>query len=489
MIRDGNAAATGTVVRDFYGGQDRWIRGTDDLLILPLQSGTQWDSLAHIVFERQIYNGYDATDVGSKGAIRNDIAQARDRVVGRGVLLDIPRSRGFRGWSRASRSMPRISRSRARQQGVEVGRGDIVLIRTGQLAQCRAAGAWGAYAGGAAPGLALDTATWIHERELAAIATDTWGAEVLPNETPDVFQPMHIILIVHMGLLIGEIFDLEALAEDCAADGTYEFLFSAPPLPITGGVGSPSTRSRSSSGLPPAQPPPDDLPDPSDRRHRVPEPEQRPVSAQPRPKDWPLRTTQMGPCPDDRRRIDDLVHPVPADLVRAGCRHGQLEGVDVGHPREVDACPFYVPDQPERSRVQLDDLEAAVTRVIFEFDVEDAAVRGRLEQGPKRGQAGLDVGERDRHVRARVGELRRIHPDAASGDHRFDLARPVHEPVDEDRRRHVAGDPLLERVRNAHGGGFRHAPPCIVTGRDEEALGLECTVMPCRFGGLQEPLA
>ena len=35
MIRDGNAAVTETVVRDFYGGRDRWIRGTDDILILP----------------------------------------------------------------------------------------------------------------------------------------------------------------------------------------------------------------------------------------------------------------------------------------------------------------------------------------------------------------------------------------------------------------------------------------------------------------------
>jgi kynurenine formamidase len=239
MIRDGNAAATGTVVRDFYGGNDRWIRGTDDLLILPLQSGTQWDSLAHIVFENRIYNGYDATTVGSKGAIRNDIANARDRVVGRGVLLDVPRSRGL-GWLEPGEPIHAEDlESCARSQGVTVGRRDIVLIRTGQMAQCRAAGAWGSYAGGPAPGLALDTADWIHARELAAVATDTWGMEVLPNETPDVFQPLHIILIVHMGLLVGEIFDLEALADDCADDGRYEFLFTAPPLPITGGVGSP----------------------------------------------------------------------------------------------------------------------------------------------------------------------------------------------------------------------------------------------------------
>jgi kynurenine formamidase len=239
MIRDGNAAVTETVVRDFYGGRDRWIRGTDDLLILPLQSGTQWDSLAHIVFDQRIYNGYHATDVGSKGAIRNDIANARDRVVGRGVLLDIARSRG-RAWLEPGEQIHAEDLEEcARAQGVTVGRGDIVLIRTGQMAQCRDAGGWGAYAGGAAPGLALDAAPWIFDRELAAVACDTWGLEVLPNQTDDVFQPLHIILIVHMGLLIGEIFDLEALADDCAQDGRYEFLMTAAPLPITGGVGSP----------------------------------------------------------------------------------------------------------------------------------------------------------------------------------------------------------------------------------------------------------
>ena len=239
MIRDGNAAATGTTVRDFYGGRDRWIRGTDDLLILPLQSGTQWDALGHIVFDGHIYNGYDATDVGSKGAIRNDIAKTRDRIVGRGVLLDIPRARGV-AWLEPGEEIHAADLdAAAAAQGVTVGRGDIVLIRTGQMAQCRADGAWGSYAGGAAPGLALDTVGWIHDHDLAAVASDTWGLEVLPNETPDVFQPLHIILIVHLGLLVGEIFDLEALADDCASDGRYEFLFTAPPLPITGGVGSP----------------------------------------------------------------------------------------------------------------------------------------------------------------------------------------------------------------------------------------------------------
>ena len=160
------------------------------------------------MFEQHIYNGYDATDVGSKGAIRNDIAKTRDRIVGRGVLLDIPRVKGV-PWLEPGEVIHAADLDAAAEaQGITVGRGDIVLIRTGQMGQCRAEGAWGCLCRRRAPGLGLDTVGWIHDRDIAAVATDTWGAEVLPNETPDVFQPLHIILIVHMGLLVGEIFDL-----------------------------------------------------------------------------------------------------------------------------------------------------------------------------------------------------------------------------------------------------------------------------------------
>ena len=63
--------------------------------------------------------------------------------------------------------------------------------------------------------------------------------EVRPNEIPGSFQPLHQVCIPNMGLTIGEIFFLDDLADDCAGDGVYEFLFVAPPLPITGAVGSP----------------------------------------------------------------------------------------------------------------------------------------------------------------------------------------------------------------------------------------------------------
>jgi hypothetical protein len=60
------------------------------VLIMPLQSGTQWDALAHIFFEGKMYNGYDPDQVGSKGALKNDITGGCDRMIGRGVLLDVP---------------------------------------------------------------------------------------------------------------------------------------------------------------------------------------------------------------------------------------------------------------------------------------------------------------------------------------------------------------------------------------------------------------
>ena len=75
--------------------------------------------------------------------------------------------------------------------------GDIVLIRTGQIAQVRARGSWGEYDSGPAPGLGVGAAHWFAANEIAALATDTWGAEVLPNDTPGVFQPLHLILLVN----------------------------------------------------------------------------------------------------------------------------------------------------------------------------------------------------------------------------------------------------------------------------------------------------
>ena len=107
------------------------------------------------------------------------------------------------------------------------------------MARRRELPGWDGYSAGDSPGLSLLAAPWLADREVAAIATDTWGAEVRPNEIDGSFQPLHLVMIVNMGLFVGEIWYLDELAADCAADGVYEFQLVAPPLVIPGAVGSP----------------------------------------------------------------------------------------------------------------------------------------------------------------------------------------------------------------------------------------------------------
>jgi len=229
--------ATGTDA--VAGNQDaNGIRYADDMVSLPLQCGTQWDALGHIFYDDKMWNGYDAALVDSGGAKKNGIEKVKDKMVGRGVLLDMARHLDIEALDEGMAITNDDLDGCAEAQGVEIRRGDFVLVRTGMMEQ-RLRDGWSGYAGGDAPGLAFETAEWIHQREIAAICCDTWGCEVRPNETKDAQQPWHWVVIPMIGITMGEIFVMGELADDCAGDGVWEFFFCAPPLPVTGGVGSP----------------------------------------------------------------------------------------------------------------------------------------------------------------------------------------------------------------------------------------------------------
>ena len=89
------------------------------------------------------------------------------------------------------------------------------------------------------PGMSVHTLPWLHARQIAAIASDNYAVEVRPSEIAGFRNPFHVCAIANMGLTLGEIFFLENLAADCAADGRYAFLLVAPPLPVTRAVGTP----------------------------------------------------------------------------------------------------------------------------------------------------------------------------------------------------------------------------------------------------------
>lgn len=232
MLATGTDAVAG-VLDDTSG-----IRYADDAIHMPVQAATHWDSLGHVFYEDKTYNGYDAKLVDSKGVHVLGIEHARDKMVGRGVLLDVARHRGVDWLADGKKITNDELDAVAAAQGVEIGKGDFVIIRTGQMERCMSEGEWGGYAGGDAPGVAFENCYWCQEKEIAAIASDTWGVEVRPNETEDVNQPWHWVVIPAMGLTMGEMFFVQELADDCASDKVYEFFFAGPPLVITGGTGS-----------------------------------------------------------------------------------------------------------------------------------------------------------------------------------------------------------------------------------------------------------
>jgi kynurenine formamidase len=230
-------------------GQDQHFPGgfryADDYIVMPLQVASQWDGLSHVFYEDQLYNGYPSSNISPHGAMTLDIAKISKGVAGRGVLLDIASLRGVDWLPIGEVITPEDLDAAAARQGVEVRPGDILLVRTGWRKKFTTDGSAVEFMAGE-PGIGMAAVDWLHDHDIAAIASDNWAVEVLipegdfyGSEIEGYTLPLHCILIRDMGMTLGEIMDFEELAADCAADGVYEFFFCGPPLKITAAVGSP----------------------------------------------------------------------------------------------------------------------------------------------------------------------------------------------------------------------------------------------------------
>lgn len=252
-LQVGKPGWPGRVFRHFMTrtgqGAGKGIGGTDDMVVLYLQVSTQWDGLPHIYYNGTMYGGHDVTKhVTHDGALRNDIDQLKDKMVTRGVLLDVARFKGVDHLERGYIITADDLEQTARQQGVAIKQGDCLMIRTGwitQLLQWEWPGR-DPYKDGE-PGLGLSATKWVKDKKIACLATDSLAVEAIPfdpeavklvsTEGAKVF-PVHVELIVNQGMIIGELFYFEDLAADSATDKVYEFMFVSPPLRVVGGVGS-----------------------------------------------------------------------------------------------------------------------------------------------------------------------------------------------------------------------------------------------------------
>lgn len=214
------------------------VQVADDYLVLPLQAGTQWDGLTHVAYDDRCYNDVPVSSIRARtGADRNAIDAVLPGFAGRGVLVDLPRLHGRRWLDPDHRVEPDELEAALAAQRVDLEAGDVLLVRTGWRRKALVEG-WEGWLD-VEPGLSLDCAEWLHRHDVCAVASDNWGIEVAPARGDEGFLPLHCVLIRDMGMMLGEMWDLEELAADCAADGRWSFFLVAPPLRITGGVGSP----------------------------------------------------------------------------------------------------------------------------------------------------------------------------------------------------------------------------------------------------------
>ncbi len=195
------------------------------------------DALCHVFVDGQMYNGYPASDVTSLGAKRNAIDAAFDGIVGRGVLLDVPRLRGVE-WLEPGEAIPPDELDAAcTAQGVDVEAGDVLLVSTGRDARRATRGRWDPVQVGLA-GLHPECIAWLVAHDPAVLGSDG-VSDPLPGNEHAWPMPIHQCLLVGMGVHLLDNLHLGRLATACAAEQRWEFLFVVAPLQIGGGTGSP----------------------------------------------------------------------------------------------------------------------------------------------------------------------------------------------------------------------------------------------------------
>jgi kynurenine formamidase len=194
------------------------------------------DALCHVAYGGMLYGGIPAAKVTSRGAAADAIGVLANGLVGRGVLLDIPRARGVRWLEPGEHVRPDDLDAAERAQGVRVEAGDILLVRTGHARRLSEVTAWDTSQHKA--GLHPSAARFLADRRVAALGSDG-NNDTAPSATEGIAFPIHVLAINAMGIHLLDYLQFEDLVPLCAESDRWDFLFVASPLRIVGGTGSP----------------------------------------------------------------------------------------------------------------------------------------------------------------------------------------------------------------------------------------------------------
>jgi len=200
---------------------------------------THIDALCHVAYKGKLYNGRPSNAVTSQGASIMDITAYAHGIVGRGVLLDIPRLRRVK-WLEPGEAVTREELETAEKaQGVRLAEGDIFLFRTGHHRRRLELGPWNnGYNGEGRAGLDTSSILMLHERKIGAFLPDGDG-EVVPSNVEGVAYPIHALQIAAMGMACCDSLQFEELVNVCELERRWEFMVVVAPLRLPGGTGSP----------------------------------------------------------------------------------------------------------------------------------------------------------------------------------------------------------------------------------------------------------
>ena len=199
---------------------------------------THIDALCHVAYKGKLYNGKSPTTVTSRGATLMDVTAYAHGIVGRGVLLDVPRFRGVKWLEPGEAVTAEEIEAVEIFEGVRLSEGDIFLFRTGHHRRRLELGPWNnSYDGDGQAGLHVNVMALLHERKVAAFLPDGDG-ETVPSNVEGIPYPVHALQIASMGMVCADNLQFEELVKVCEEENRWTFMVVAAPLRLPRGTGS-----------------------------------------------------------------------------------------------------------------------------------------------------------------------------------------------------------------------------------------------------------
>jgi kynurenine formamidase len=194
------------------------------------------DALCHVVFDGTLYNDISAGAVTAAGATELSIEVAGNGIVGRGLLLDIPRWRGVSWLDPGDHVTADDLITAEAAQEVRISQGDLLFVRVGHRSRRRALGPWDSANGRA--GLHPAALELLAERRIAVLGSDG-NNDTAPSAAEGVDFPVHVLAVNAMGMHLMDWLQLDNLTAVCEELNRWSFFCVIAPLRLRGGTGSP----------------------------------------------------------------------------------------------------------------------------------------------------------------------------------------------------------------------------------------------------------